>query len=248
MGRRSDGWKRLAAGPAVRRPTAVVHVIGRKPCGLRGRRAPRSEPHAPSRRPYCALALVLPDCAAHRCRQPPVDGSNGRGVRGRAGARREARATDFHAPTLYVSYTTGGRPPPPTASPLFFSFLTPCLHNSPFSAVARAVLPLTVCASVPRRDAATFRMSNNRGKPQLGRWAFYWEGVSGAAQNVGRFWCRYPIRLLWASGGHPRGQSRLIWVRQGPWILYVEQAGRPAPEEVHGHQDLCPSRLSTLRV
>eukprot|EP00962_Isochrysis_galbana_P055551 scaffold27325_cov243-Isochrysis_galbana.AAC.8 len=26
----------------------------------------------------------------------------------------------------------------------------------------------------------------------------------GAAQNVGRFWCRYPARLLclWASGGH----------------------------------------------
>eukprot|EP00962_Isochrysis_galbana_P009716 scaffold2705_cov109-Isochrysis_galbana.AAC.9 len=71
-----------------------------------------------------------------------------------------------------------------------------------------------------------------KGKPQLGRWAFYWEGVFGAAQNVGRFWCRYPARLLWASGGHPRGQSRLIWVRQGPWVLYVEQAGRPAPEEV----------------
>eukprot|EP00962_Isochrysis_galbana_P018797 scaffold5445_cov127-Isochrysis_galbana.AAC.1 len=50
----------------------------------------------------------------------------------------------------------------------------------------------------------------NRGKPQLGRWAFYWEGVFGAAQNVGRFWCRHPARLLWASGGHPRGQSRLI--------------------------------------
>eukprot|EP00962_Isochrysis_galbana_P034175 scaffold11538_cov122-Isochrysis_galbana.AAC.1 len=69
----------------------------------------------------------------------------------------------------------------------------------------------------------------NRGKPQLGRWAFYWEGVFGAAQNVGRFWCRHPARLLWASGGHPRGQSRLIWVRQGPWVPYVEQAGRPAP-------------------
>eukprot|EP00962_Isochrysis_galbana_P020551 scaffold6011_cov137-Isochrysis_galbana.AAC.3 len=27
---------------------------------------------------------------------------------------------------------------------------------------------------------------------------------------------RHPARLLWASGGHPRGQSRLIWVRQGP--------------------------------
>eukprot|EP00962_Isochrysis_galbana_P051130 scaffold22463_cov149-Isochrysis_galbana.AAC.1 len=48
------------------------------------------------------------------------------------------------------------------------------------------------------------------GQPQLGRWAFYWEGVFGAVQNVGRFWCRYPARLLWASGGHPRGQSRLI--------------------------------------
>eukprot|EP00962_Isochrysis_galbana_P027326 scaffold8582_cov130-Isochrysis_galbana.AAC.2 len=58
----------------------------------------------------------------------------------------------------------------------------------------------------------------NRGKPQLGRWAFYWEGVFGAAQNVGRFWCRHPARLLWASGRHPRGQSRLIWVRQGPWV------------------------------
>eukprot|EP00962_Isochrysis_galbana_P011065 scaffold3099_cov100-Isochrysis_galbana.AAC.2 len=58
----------------------------------------------------------------------------------------------------------------------------------------------------------------NRGKPQLGRCAFYWEGVFGAAQNVGRFWCRYPARLLWASGGHPRGQSRfmcgcLLWAR-----------------------------------
>eukprot|EP00962_Isochrysis_galbana_P046912 scaffold19001_cov117-Isochrysis_galbana.AAC.1 len=62
--------------------------------------------------------------------------------------------------------------------------------------------------------AVTFPRQN-RGKPQLGRWAFYWEGVFGAAQNVGRFWCRHPARLLWASGGHPRGQSRLIWVRQG---------------------------------
>eukprot|EP00962_Isochrysis_galbana_P013996 scaffold3978_cov112-Isochrysis_galbana.AAC.5 len=34
----------------------------------------------------------------------------------------------------------------------------------------------------------------NRGKPQLGRWAFYWEGVFGAAQNVGRFWCRHPLQ------------------------------------------------------
>eukprot|EP00962_Isochrysis_galbana_P061197 scaffold36296_cov119-Isochrysis_galbana.AAC.3 len=54
-----------------------------------------------------------------------------------------------------------------------------------------------------------------------------WEGVFGAAQNVGRFWRRHPARLLWASGGHPRGQSRLIWVRQGPWVPYVEQAGHP---------------------
>eukprot|EP00962_Isochrysis_galbana_P050092 scaffold21556_cov120-Isochrysis_galbana.AAC.5 len=80
--------------------------------------------------------------------------------------------------------------------------------------------------------------TGNRGKPQLGRWAFYWEGVFGAAQNAecGKILVQlpcYPARLLWASGGHPRGQSRLIWVRQGPWVLYVEQAGRPAPEEVH---------------
>eukprot|EP00962_Isochrysis_galbana_P016000 scaffold4572_cov130-Isochrysis_galbana.AAC.2 len=40
-------------------------------------------------------------------------------------------------------------------------------------------------------------------------------GAAQTAQNVGRFWCRHPARLLWASGGHPRGQSRLIWVRQG---------------------------------
>eukprot|EP00962_Isochrysis_galbana_P061053 scaffold36266_cov140-Isochrysis_galbana.AAC.2 len=62
--------------------------------------------------------------------------------------------------------------------------------------------------------------ARNRGKPQLyqlGRWAFYWKGVFfGAAQNVGRFWCRYPARLLWASGGHPRGQSRLICGSGGP--------------------------------
>eukprot|EP00962_Isochrysis_galbana_P051166 scaffold22516_cov135-Isochrysis_galbana.AAC.1 len=36
------------------------------------------------------------------------------------------------------------------------------------------------------------RFLYNRGKPQLGRWAFYWKGVFGAAQNVGRFWCRDP--------------------------------------------------------
>eukprot|EP00962_Isochrysis_galbana_P011627 scaffold3273_cov126-Isochrysis_galbana.AAC.1 len=64
----------------------------------------------------------------------------------------------------------------------------------------------------------------------MGVLLFYWEGVFGAAQNVGRFWCRHPARLLWASGGHPRGQSRLIWVRQGPWVPYVEQAGRPSGE------------------
>eukprot|EP00962_Isochrysis_galbana_P007940 scaffold2163_cov120-Isochrysis_galbana.AAC.2 len=31
-----------------------------------------------------------------------------------------------------------------------------------------------------------------------------------------------PARLLWASGGHPRGQSRLIWVRQGPWVAWPD--------------------------
>eukprot|EP00962_Isochrysis_galbana_P034641 scaffold11750_cov135-Isochrysis_galbana.AAC.2 len=84
-------------------------------------------------------------------------------------------------------------------------------------------------ASQGRRQTQPQRAAN-RGKPQLGRWALYWEGVFGAAQNVGRFWCRHPARLLWASGGHPRGQSRLIWVRPGPWVPYVEQAGRPTPE------------------
>eukprot|EP00962_Isochrysis_galbana_P024698 scaffold7583_cov118-Isochrysis_galbana.AAC.4 len=43
-------------------------------------------------------------------------------------------------------------------------------------------------------------LRSNRGKPLLGRWALYWEGVFGAAQNVGRFWCRYPARLLWPVG------------------------------------------------
>eukprot|EP00962_Isochrysis_galbana_P036458 scaffold12603_cov146-Isochrysis_galbana.AAC.3 len=50
------------------------------------------------------------------------------------------------------------------------------------------------------------------GKPQLGRWAFYWEGVFGAAQNVGRFWCRYGLGLGLGLGLG----SRLFRRVQGP--------------------------------
>eukprot|EP00962_Isochrysis_galbana_P020426 scaffold5953_cov107-Isochrysis_galbana.AAC.5 len=86
---------------------------------------------------------------------------------------------------------------------------------------------LAIARTCVRKRQRTKEKDKERGKPQLGRWAFYWEGVFGAAQNVGRFWCRHPARLLWASGGHPRGQSRLIWVRQGPWpwVPYLCRAG-----------------------
>eukprot|EP00962_Isochrysis_galbana_P058591 scaffold31755_cov90-Isochrysis_galbana.AAC.2 len=46
----------------------------------------------------------------------------------------------------------------------------------------------------------------NRGKPQLGRWAFCWEGGFGAAQNVGsgRFWCSVGECLV---GRHASGRA-----------------------------------------
>eukprot|EP00962_Isochrysis_galbana_P029066 scaffold9266_cov110-Isochrysis_galbana.AAC.7 len=76
------------------------------------------------------------------------------------------------------------------------------------------------------RQRGCFRVE---GKPQLGRWAFYWEGVFGAAQNVGRFWCRYSARLL-----SPVGLRRAWMVRRALRMPYAPYVGSPDPTQCVG--------------